>query len=1043
MKNIKKIAAFLLSGVMLPIGIVPATAEENDITVKEVYNATFDSFTSGTAAYDKFDSGLLKIGNWENSVAEYADAAYFADNPSEAADAEDVVVRGLCRKNTYFSIIFDADKKEVKEELQNAEKLYLTTDVYFDDDFDKRVDLSWWTTPFNEQKGLIGMFQFDFAKKEIRANGLGVYSGEIRGKWHTVGLLVDNVTKQVSYFFDNAAVEGAQNIRNSWNGTLNGMGRFLYAQLNGQTKDCYMYFNNVAAYALPDISIESDLGREAELPGEVTLKKQEESETVKVSWDISGINADKEGEYTVRGTVLGTPLTFDAKLNIVDFIKREMSALSEKIDSKSVTQEECLALYDKISEKEGYSNRDSYMAKINEYINGFSKDTVSQVPTLAEKVDAASKSITINFDRLLQPWAEITLSDDAGESIPLTTEFTDKSVILKPQQKLTTNEEYTLSIRGLSDKFGNVLQQSPISFKTKIISVNIKDGEKYGYGKKLLWEENGKNVVTAKIIGEDGKEENAENGYTFTQTGAYEVVLSADNGAEVEKIKITILEAFAPVASNVKITGKAETGETLTAGYTFFDENNDEEKDSLYQWYRDNEAIDGATELTYTLTEEDEDKTIAFEVTPRADSEYESTGKSVRTEFLGACRPVVENVKVSGKIEFGAELSANYEIHDRNGDEETDGAEGKWIFENEKGEKKMVGEGDKYTITEDEQDGVLWFEITPKSRVKPYSGETVKTKKITPSRPKAENVEVKGEAKVGSILTGTYKWTDANYADGDREGLSEEHWVNASTGKIIAEGAAIELSSSLKGESIYYEVIPKSVNAPAVGEAVRSKTFVVSGGSSSGGSGGGGSSSGGPSVYIPPKTTEDDGGKDQPQSDNFKDIENHWAKEYINELYVKGTVKGIDSERFAPDRAISRAEFVTLIMRARGISEAQYHDDFSDVASDFWGAGYIAAALESGFIESAQQFRPNDAIKREEAAKLVSLMTQDLPRESGEISFADSEKISDWSADYIKDCAQKGLIKGDNGGNVNPQSKMTRAEAVTVIWRIIQNENTK
>ncbi len=1043
MKNIKKFAAFLLSGVMLPIGIVPATAEENDITVKEVYNATFDSFTSGTAAYDKFDSGLLKIGNWENSVAEYADAAYFADNPSKAADAEDVVVRGLCRKNTYFSIIFDADKKEVKEELQNAEKLYLTTDVYFDDDFDKRVDLSWWTTPFNEQKGLIGMFQFDFAKKEIRANGLDVYSGEIRGKWHTVGLLVDNVTKQVSYFFDNAAVEGAQNIRNSWNGTLNGMGRFLYAQLNGQTKDCYMYFNNVAAYALPDISIESDLGREAELPGEVTLKKQEESETVKVSWDISGINADKEGEYTVRGTVLGTPLTFDAKLNIVDFIKREMSALSEKIDSKSVTQEECLALYDKISEKEGYSNRDSYMVKINEYINGFSKDTVSQVPTLAEKVDAASKSITINFDRLLQPWAEITLSDDAGESIPLTTEFTDKSVILKPQQKLATNEEYTLSIRGLSDKFGNVLQQSPISFKTKIISVNIKDGEKYGYGKKLLWEENGKNVVTAKIIGEDGKEENAENGYTFTQTGAYEVVLSADNGAEIEKIKITILEAFAPVASNVKITGKAETGETLTASYTFFDENNDEEKDSLYQWYRDNDVIDGATELTYTLTEEDEDKTIAFEVTPRADSEYESTGKSVRTEFLGACRPVVENVKVSGKIEFGAELSANYEIHDRNGDEETDGAEGKWIFENEKGEKKMVGEGDKYTITEDEQDGVLWLEITPKSRVKPYGGETVKTKIITPSRPKAENLEVKGDAKVGSILTGTYKWTDANYADGDREGLSEEHWVNASTGKIIAEGAAIELGSSLKGESIYYEVIPKSVNAPAVGEAVRSKTFVVSGGSSSGGSGGGGSSSGGPSVYIPPKTTEDDGGKDQPQSDNFKDIENHWAKEYINELYVKGTVKGIDSERFAPDRAISRAEFVTLIMRARGISEAQYHDDFSDVASDFWGAGYIAAALESGFIESAQQFRPNDAIKREEAAKLVSLMTQDLPRESGEISFADSEKISDWSADYIKDCAQKGLIKGDNGGNVNPQSKMTRAEAVTVIWRIIQNENTK
>ena len=59
MKNIKRAAAFLLSGVMLPIGIVPVAADEDDITIKEVYNATFDSFTSGTAAHNQIDSGLL------------------------------------------------------------------------------------------------------------------------------------------------------------------------------------------------------------------------------------------------------------------------------------------------------------------------------------------------------------------------------------------------------------------------------------------------------------------------------------------------------------------------------------------------------------------------------------------------------------------------------------------------------------------------------------------------------------------------------------------------------------------------------------------------------------------------------------------------------------------------------------------------------------------------------------------------------------------------------------------------------------------------
>ena len=74
---------------------------------------------------------------------------------------------------------------------------------------------------------------------------------------------------------------------------------------------------------------------------------------------MSGVDVGKEGEYTVSGTVAGIPIVLDAKVSVVDFIKREMNALSDKMDSKSATQEECLALYDKISENEDYSNRDS------------------------------------------------------------------------------------------------------------------------------------------------------------------------------------------------------------------------------------------------------------------------------------------------------------------------------------------------------------------------------------------------------------------------------------------------------------------------------------------------------------------------------------------------------------------------------------------------------------------------------------------------------------------------------------------------------------
>lgn len=1040
MKNIKRFAAYFLICVMLSANAVPTYAEngEDAPSIVQVYNATFDAFSDGTAAYDKFDDGL-KIMNWENSVASYADAAYFVKNPAEDAKDGDIVVRGLCRKNTWFSVVFNADKKEVKEELQNAQKMYLTADVYFDDNFDKKVDLSWWTQPFNELKGIIGNFSFDFPKNEIRAGGVSVYSGEIRNKWHTVGILADNETKEVSYFFDNKPIAGAQKIKEAWNGTLNGMGRFLYARLNGMAADCNVYFNNVAAYSLPNIEFESDLGKSAELPEEITLKRGEESENVKVLWDTSGIDTNKEGEYDVVGTVLEAPVKISAKLTIADFLKKEMETLSEKIDAKSATQEECLTFYNKLAGRIDYANRAEYMARINEYINGFSNDTISQEPDLSSKIDAAKRDIVLNFDRLLETSAEIELCGSTGEKIPVTVEYGEKSIRIKLVDGLKINEDYTVTINGLADKFGNTLGILPIKFTTKIISANIRDGEKYGYGKELLWKENGKNIITAKIIKEGGSEENAENGFVFTETGNYEIILSADDGSEVEKFNITILEAVAPVASNVKITGRAETGETISASYDFFDENNDEEKNSLYQWYRNGEKIPDATGLSYTLTEDDEDKMIAFEVTPRADSLYENTGKSVRAEFLGACRPVAENVKINGKIKFSEELSATYELHDKNGDEEIEGAECKWILENEKGEKKTVGEGEKYTVAEDDKDGILWFEITPKSKVRPYNGETVKIKMIMPARPKAEEIKVSGNARVGNVLTGTYKWTDANSADGDKEGLTEEHWVNASTGEIVAEGAAIELDSKLKGETIYYEVIPKSTDEPCIGDAARSESFKITGTSSSS-SGGGGSSGGGQSIYIPPKPTDN---KDSEPQIKFKDTENHWAKTYIEELYEKGIVKGIDSEHFAPDKEISRAEFIALIMRISGVGESEYYGDFADVSDDFWGAGYIASALENGFIAKAEYFRPNDSIKREEAAKLIALIASDMPILSEDISFSDSGEISDWAADYIRDCAQRGLIKGDEHSRVNPKSRMTRAEAVTVIWRMMQNEDTK
>lgn len=98
----------------------------------------------------------------------------------------------------------------------------------------------------------------------------------------------------------------------------------------------------------------------------------------------------------------------------------------------------------------------------------------------------------------------------------------------------------------------------------------------------------------------------------------------------------------APTATNVTLTGDVEVGKTLTASYTYFDSEGDVESGSTYQWYvapnatGDGEAaIPGATDLTYTIEESQQDKYVRFGIAPKAASGT-ALGVEVKSAFVGA-----------------------------------------------------------------------------------------------------------------------------------------------------------------------------------------------------------------------------------------------------------------------------------------------------------------------------------------------------------------------------------------------------------------------
>ncbi len=173
----------------------------------------------------------------------------------------------------------------------------------------------------------------------------------------------------------------------------------------------------------------------------------------------------------------------------------------------------------------------------------------------------------------------------------------------------------------------------------------------------------------------------------------------------------------------------------------------------------------------------------------------------------------------------------------------------------------------------------------------------------------------------------------------------------------------------------------------------------------------------------------------------FNDIDNHWAYDSILSMAEQGVVKG-DNGLFRPDASISRAELVTMVVRALDLDTSRTDTGFSDVAEDSWYASYVKAALSAGIISSDSVFRPNDQVTREEMAKILTVACSLYKQETldlsgaGELSYADASSVSDWAKAYVDYASRNGLMNGMENNQFVPKSSATRAQVATVLDRI-------
>ena len=162
------------------------------------------------------------------------------------------------------------------------------------------------------------------------------------------------------------------------------------------------------------------------------------------------------------------------------------------------------------------------------------------------------------------------------------------------------------------------------------------------------------------------------------------------------------------------------------------------------------------------------------------------------------------------------------------------------------------------------------------------------------------------------------------------------------------------------------------------------------------------------------------------------DINGHWAQKNIEQLVASGVLGGYPDGTFKPNNTMTRAEFVTMLVKAFKL-ENKGAKTFSDTTSH-WAKDYIAGAVVNGIVSgyNDDSFGPDDLVTREQMAVMIARVAK-LHVAVGKLKFIDSDSISSWAREGITAIARNGIMKGYPDNTIKPQGNATRAEAVTVI----------
>ncbi|MBB6024891.1 hypothetical protein HNR77_006037 [Paenibacillus sp. JGP012] len=175
----------------------------------------------------------------------------------------------------------------------------------------------------------------------------------------------------------------------------------------------------------------------------------------------------------------------------------------------------------------------------------------------------------------------------------------------------------------------------------------------------------------------------------------------------------------------------------------------------------------------------------------------------------------------------------------------------------------------------------------------------------------------------------------------------------------------------------------------------------------------------------------------------FQDAASHWASKDILSAAKIGIINGYPDGRFKPDASITRAEFSVLLVKAFALRSGSGTIELRDIQNS-WARDSIEILASNGVINgySDGTFHGDYRITRAEMVAMISkiLIFQNSP--SGDAATFVDVAPKHWANEIIEAAAKSGLLEGKSQNRFEPDANLTRAEALTVIMRMLRENPT-